>query len=213
MLIPFSKLIQKYNFLPKGIIHFGASHGEEHEAYNSFGVDKQVWVEAIPDVFEKLYENLLPAISDGNVSVFCACLSDKTGEKVNFKVTSNAGQSSSFLDLHEHKIHHPDVVVVNEIPLTTLSADDLIANNNINMDNYNFLNLDLQGAELLALKGMENNLKYIDYVYCEVNISELYKGNPLVGEIDKFLLEHGFVGKEELITGAGWGDKFYMRNN
>ena len=63
-------------------------------------------------------------------------------------------------------------------------GDTLIKDNGINMCDYNFLNLDIQGAELLALRGIEDNLKFIDYIYTEVNTGEVYKNCAKVYEID-----------------------------
>jgi hypothetical protein len=45
---------------------------------------------------------------------------------------------------------------------------NIICNYNIE---YNFLNLDIQGAELKALKGMEEYLNDVDYLYEPKTIS------------------------------------------
>ena len=42
------------------------------------------------------------------------------------------------------------------------------------MDNVNFLNLDIQGAELKALKSLQDYLHKVDYIYTEVNVDYLY---------------------------------------
>jgi FkbM family methyltransferase len=208
MLINFSYLLQKYNFKPTGIFHIGASHGEEMEEYLKNGVVRQIWIEAIPEVFDKLQQKMEPYPWSKPIN---ACISNEIGKTVEFNITNNDGQSSSFLPMKEHLTAHPDVKVINTIKLITTTADEIVKNNGFEIAQYDFLNIDLQGAELLALQGFVNNLNKINYIYIEVNEKELYEGCPHKAEIDAFLLHHGFEGVEESITSWGWGDKFYMR--
>lgn len=208
MLINFSYLLEKYNFKPTGIFHIGASHGEEMEEYLKNGIERQIWIEAIPEVFEKLKQKLEPYPWAKPIN---ACISNKIGERVKFNITNNDGQSSSFLPMKDHLTAHPDVKVVNTIELVTTTADQLASFLDLEIALYDFLNIDLQGAELMALQGFARNLAKINYIYIEVNEKELYEGCPHKAEIDAFLLQHGFEGVEESITSWGWGDKFYMR--
>ena len=75
----------------------------------------------------------------------------------------------------------------------------------------NFLNIDIQGAELLALKGMGNIINYFNYVYLEVNQEYVYKNCALVNEIDKYLSKYNFVRVETSWTKAQWGDALYIK--
>ena len=52
---------------------------------------------------------------------------------------------------------------------------------------YNFLNFDIQGAELKALKSMEEYLPKVDYLYTEVNSDYVYKECALISELDNYL--------------------------
>lgn len=212
MLIPLSNLIQKHNLKINGIIHVGGSHAEEAQSYLECGIPKQMWIEAIPEIYAKMEA----VLKDNQQAVAIqACVSDKSLQNVVFNVTNNAGQSSSFLKMKEHLKYHPDVTVQSTIDMVTITLDDImeanIENPYYNSANYNFLNLDIQGAELLALKGFKNGLKNIDYIYCEVNDEELYEGCPHVAEIDAFLLDQGFEAAECKMTDCHWGDKFYIR--
>ena len=49
------------------------------------------------------------------------------------------------------------------------------------------MNIAIQGAELLALKGAIKSIKYAKALYLEVNEKELYKKGALIEEIDEFL--------------------------
>jgi hypothetical protein len=77
--------------------------------------------------------------------------------------------------------------------------------------NCNFWNFDIQGAELLALKGATDWLPYADALYLEVNEKELYKKCGLIGDIDAFLKPYHFKRVITDITPYGWGDALYVR--
>ena len=65
--------------------------------------------------------------------------------------------------------------------------------NNIEISQYNFWIVDLQGAELLALKGAEKSLKSCDKLYVEVSLDEVYKGGVLYPELLNYLNSQGFI--------------------
>lgn len=208
MLIPFNELWDRYQIKTTGVLHLGANAGQEAAAYDKQGVKRVIWVEALGSVFKQLVRNTKPYAEH---IALCACLSDVDGKKVSFKVASNEGQSSSFLDFGTHSAEHPTVKVIDQIEMHTVRLDTLLARHDIKMGPGWFLNVDLQGAELLALKGMGDLLSCFDYAYIEVNTKPLYVGCPLVEEIDLYLRKFGFVGREVKMTGSGWGDKFYVR--
>lgn len=54
------------------------------------------------------------------------------------------------------------------------------------------LKLDVQGFELEVLRGAEKTLGNTVAVELEVEFQEIYKGQPLFGEISEFLVERGF---------------------
>lgn len=208
MLIDFDYLFDKYHIKANGVLHLGANQGQEAEAYHRQGIERVIWVEALPDVYLKLVHNI--ARYKGNVAI-CACVSDKDDEKVIFNVANNEGQSSSLLELGTHAKEHPSVKYTSRFEVTTVRVDTLLARNNLVITQGWFLNIDLQGAELLALKGMGLLLHSFDYAYIEVNERELYKGCPLVVDIDNHLARYGFVGVETKMMNQGWGDKLYRK--
>lgn len=207
MLIPFDYLFTKYRLHPRGILHLGANTGQEAESYHHLLIKNVVWVEAIPEVHQKLQKHVKPY---GHIALQ-ACLSDRDGEVMKFNISSNECQSSSFFEFGTHAQEHPTVKFVKSIELVTARVDTLLAANNIEIEKGWFLNVDLQGAELLALKGMGSLLEKFTEAYVEVNEKHLYKGCPLIGEIDTYLMGFGFVRKEKKMTGNGWGDAFYQR--
>ncbi|MGH7243514.1 MAG: FkbM family methyltransferase [Phycisphaerales bacterium] len=61
------------------------------------------------------------------------------------------------------------------------------------IQDVHFLKLDVQGAELDVLRNSQRLLKSTMLIHCEVEFLELYKGQPLFGEIDAFLRSQGFM--------------------
>lgn len=207
MLIPFKDLFKHYGIKSTGVIHLGANTGQEADTYVEMGVKQVIWVEALPDICAQLHDHVRNRA--GHHAVYCACLSDVNGEAVTFNVANNGGQSSSFLKFGTHAQEHPTVKFVQEMKMNTVRFDTLLEGFDLRRKDGWFLNVDLQGAELKAMRGMGDILKHCAHAYVEVNRAELYKGCPLVGDIDNFLLPFGFLPMETKWTGAGWGDRFY----
>ena len=202
MLIPLHDLVKKYNIQFKGILHVGAHECEELNDYERYIQRNQIlWVEALPDKVQFCKQRYT------NVLIENAIVSD-TVEKVRFNVSNN-GQSSSILEFGLHSTFHPHVHYVSSFESETKLLKDVISNYNIN---YNFLNFDIQGAELKALKGMEEYLNKVDYIYTEVNSDYVYENCALVTEIDDFLLKFNLHRVEtSWAENYRWGDAFYIR--
>ncbi len=208
MLIPFPELIERHKISPAGVFHIGASTGQEAESYYMCGVHKMIFIEAIPEVYEDLVKHIarFPLATAIN-----ACITDIDGEKRIFHISSNNGESSSLLDFDLHAKMHPDVTFVRDIEVETVRVDTLIGQHNIQLSEYDFLNIDLQGTELEALRSMGDLLSQIKYVYIEVNTAHLYKNCALIGDIDSHLAGFGFKRIDEKMTDKHWGDALYMR--
>lgn len=200
MLIPLQELITKYNIQFKGILHVGAHECEELDAYEKHvSRDKILWIEAMPDKVE-----LCKSKYEG-INIENAVVSDKI-ENVTFNVSNN-GQSSSILELGLHSKYYPRIHYIKSFEKETSLLKDILPKYNID---YNFLNFDIQGAELKALKGMEEYLENVDYLYTEVNHDYVYKDCALVSEIDEYLSQFGLVRVETKWTISKWGDAFYI---
>ena len=129
-----------------------------------------------------------------------------------FNVSNNV-QSSSVFEFGTHSIMHPEIVYVDKIQQKTITIDTFFEKNNIDASKYNFWNFDIQGAELLALKGAIKSIQYAKVIYLEVNQNELYKGCGLIGEVDVFLSNYNFKRVLTNMTGWGWGDALYILDN
>jgi FkbM family methyltransferase len=208
MLIPLEDIFKILNdnaITFTGALHLGAHECEEIDFYRQIGISYHdvVWIEAMED-------KVIQAKNRGIPNVYNAVITDKDDEIVTFNVSNNV-QSSSILELKTHAIVHPHVFYVDKIRMKSTTINSFFRNNNLDGKKCDFWNFDIQGAELLALKGATEYLKYAKALYLEVNEKELYAGCGLLSDIDTFLSEHGF---KRVITNVvsewGWGDALYI---
>jgi FkbM family methyltransferase len=203
MLIPLSTLVSKYGIIFKGILHVGAHECEELKDYELYlSRDKILWIDALHDKVE-LSKQMYP-----NIIIEEAVISDRE-ETVLFH-RSNNGQSSSILEFGLHKHFHPHVFYVDTYEKQTTPLYKIL--DKYETIPFNFVNLDIQGVELKALKSMEKYLNGIDYIYTEVNSDYVYKECALIGEIDEYLATFNFVRVETCwCSDFRWGDAFYIK--
>jgi FkbM family methyltransferase len=202
MLIDFKILKNKYDITPKGVIHVGMHKAEEYPIYKNAGVDTIMFIEANKQLAHA-WQN-----DDPSCYVVHAAVSDKI-EEVEFHITNN-GESSSILELGDHANIYPHIVNVDSVKMKTSTLDMIIKKVGLYDFNWNILNLDIQGAELKAMKGL-SDWSSIDAIFTEVNYREMYKGCALINEITEFLDSKGFKMVEEVNTECGWGDALYIR--
>ena len=221
MLIPLQTCIQSSskmqnlikNTSESGVVHIGAHLGEECEDYVRCGFKKIIWIEANKTLLKELFDKTNKICSPAKVkqSFFSAVVSDTDNEEVNFNITNN-GQSSSILELGTHLQHHPHVQVSEVRKLKTIKFKTIVENNKLNLENYWFLNLDIQGAELKALKGFEDLLLNFSAIYTEVNDEEVYKGCCTTTQLDEYLKDFGFKRIKTKMTEFKWGDALYVKD-
>lgn len=198
------QMLLSNNITIDGCLHIGAHECEEMNFYHHIGLtpDDIVWIDAIPS---KVNE----AIHRGIPKVYNAVITDKNDEEVIFNISNN-GQSSSVLEFGTHLQEHPHIHYVDKISLKSITIDAFFERNHIDASKYNFWNFDIQGAELMALKGAQDTIKYAKALYLEVNEKELYKNCALIGEIDTFLSQYHFKRVLTNMTQYGWGDALYI---
>jgi FkbM family methyltransferase len=135
---------------------------------------------------------------------------DTLGEGI-LHISNNDEQSSSILALGLHKRFRPDITYVEDQKVTLVRMDDFIRDNEIDITEYNFLNVDVQGTELNVLKSFGELLSNFDYIELEVNAKESYIGCALLPEVDEYLKEFGFIKLLQFVYKMGWGDAFYKK--
>lgn len=199
----------------KGVLHIGAHHGEEGQDYQNNGVERVFWFEANPEAYEVLHKK-----TEGlklEQVYFSCCLSD-TEEEIEFNVANN-GQSSSMLKLGTHAKLYPHITYTKTISLKTKRFDSMVKEDGTigiwkeKVSDFDFINLDVQGAELKVLKGFGDLLSTpsIRAIYTEVNSEEVYEGCCLVKDLDKYLKQFGFKRVATAAPEKAWGDSLYVR--
>lgn len=186
-----------------GCIHIGAHHAEEKSWYTKNNINDIVWIEANNDYYEIIKEKC-----PNDKIIICGVGNEE--KEIEFNISNN-GQSSSFLELGTHKNNHPDVVYTNKKIVQLKKMENIYNEYFLDFKKYNFLNMDIQGYEMEALKGFGNILENFDYIYTEINTDEVYKRCPLISEIDDFLKKFSLYRVKTEITPWSWGDAFYIK--
>lgn len=239
MLISVPELVKKYDLKINGVIQVGAHWAEEDSMFNAIGVNRKVYIEPSKKSFDILLKKFQPEIprlsgswenveysmiDENGQYVFlinCAC-ADQEGECEMVVSNQNQGQSNSLLQPKLHLQQHPEVIF-NDTELVQVRMLDTLMlkyvmtrvyNLEEKRERFNFIMADVQGSEGLLFKGATKTLRYIDYIYTEVNRGQTYEGNMEIGELDEFLGKFGFERKETFWPSPNWtwGDAFYIKN-
>jgi FkbM family methyltransferase len=119
-------------------------------------------------------------------------LADHEGERTLY-VTAQPACSSFYPPNKEVVVARPalgEVFLVEEVIVPVTTLDRWTEDANLAPD---FIKLDVQGAELGVLKGAERCLTHVRALEIEVCLNPMYQDQPLLGDIDCFLRERGFV--------------------
>jgi FkbM family methyltransferase len=202
MLISTHYLRKIYGVEPRGVLHVGAHLGEEATSYNLAGWSPVVWIEANPQIATEF--RLLNLGPEHNLIEAAIWSENDVAKELNISTNS---QSSSFLDFGTHSKTYPDIAYTHKVELRTKRLDSLFSNETI----PDFINLDIQGVEMQALKGLGELISKVNWIYTEVNREEVYKDCTLVGELDEYLRNKGFKRvATRWVLPAGWGDALYI---
>ena len=203
MILNLKNLYEHYNCVFNGVLHIGAHYGEEYTTYNDLGITPIVFVEALPNTFEILKQR---------VGQDCICINTAIGNiegQIDMYVeTADACGSSSVLAPKLHLSQYPQVTFNSNTTKVNITKID-----SLNIPKCNFLNIDIQGYELEALKGASNYLNNVDYIMLEVNRDEVYENCAHVDEIDLYLQKYNLVRVETEWAGGIWGDVFYIKKH
>ena len=199
-----------------GVVHVGAHRGEEIFEYESLGAKQVVWVEPNPDVFEEMKVNLTRAEASVESSAFQYAASNVDHEMVDFHryygpdagyLTGNKGCSSLLKTSGRFESWYKDTIQVE-----TITLDTLITENEFKHEDFQLLNMDVQGAELMVLQGSESLLDNVKYVTTEATWEDAdYVDNVMYDELKSFLESKGFVEKQIVPHAQNWGDVLFVR--
>jgi FkbM family methyltransferase len=202
MLLNLSSIVIKYNMRINGVLHIGAHFGEENGVYNDLNIPKRIFFEPLPSNFQVLKNNI-----GGNYTLLNIALGNDN-KRISMNVeTANSGQSSSILNpvLHISQYPHIKFETTEEVEMKRL--DDL----DLDLSEFNFINIDVQGYELEVFKGAAKTLHNIEYIMSEINRDEVYQNCARLEQLVDFLSPYGFKLVEETWDGGTWGDGFFIK--
>ncbi len=202
MLIKADWLIRYWGVKPEGVVHVGAHLAEELSSYKRLNFGTCLWVEANPNLIPILKRKL----ANTKDILVEAAVWEESGKKVDLNIASNS-LSTSLFEFGLHRQIYPSVITSEVISVQTRRLDEIIPLSY----KFNFINLDIQGAEMSALKSLGSRTPEVHYIFSEVNKKNLYKDAPSVRALDEFLGNLGF--KRQItfwVPFAGWGDALYV---
>ena len=206
-MLDLAALFAQYRLEARGVVHVGAHEGQELPVYRAMGFRFVLLIEANPVVFARLGASVA---ADFGVELAQCAVGERDG-LATLRLTT-FDQSSSLLRLKLHRQVYPEIEECGLLEVPARRLDSLLAERPGGAADFNLLVLDVQGAELLVLRGAEGCLAGFDAVLSEINFAELYEGCALAGELDAFLADRGF---HRVATACHdhptWGDALYLR--
>ena len=173
----------KFGVKARGIVHVGANDGEECEHYRMEGARDVLFIEPSDVAYRLLKKRLEDYPEFTAVQALCT---DADGERVVLNVANNQGQSSSILAMGRHSEVYPNVYYSEQQELISSRLDTLLERD-FDSAKYNMLVIDIQGAELIALKGAERVIRKFDALFLECSATPLYEGGCTLQELVVFL--------------------------
>ena len=205
-------ITQVEGFKPNVIVHAGASLAQELERYEALGARHVVWIEAVPAVAEQMRDRVAER-SSGRTTHTCvqAVITDRDGDDIIFNHFNNFDASSSIFRgtevLHDKwpKLRETGETSV----LKSSRLDTLLGGLGVRPEDVDVLILDIQGAELLGLKGAGVYLDHAAFLEVECSVEPIYEGGALFGEVNALVESKGFARLSE----TPWhGDVVYVRS-
>ena len=199
----YTGIFERLNVHIKGIIHVGMWDFVEYGCYTKLVGNNVIGIEANPQVYKDMAK---PVADKWGFKCFNEFLSDKDKEVRDFYF---AGEGSS---LYKGQPQWNKNV---SIKVQTKTLATVIEENNIDMNGYDFLNIDAEGAEFDVLKGFEKYLDHINVIDLETSYDDRHRSGADHNTIVQWLSERGFELKEmsSSYQSQNWGDSVFARSN
>mgnify|MGYP003627235564 CR=1 FL=1 len=175
------KALNNINYTPKKVLDIGANIGQFHDMFTSIFPDVEILnIEGNVNCEKYLKEKNL------NYKI---CMLSNSEKLATFYRNAEAndpkgicGGSSLFKEKTEYYANSQ------EIKVNTTTLDSIIPPSMV----YDYIKLDVQGAELDIIKGGLHTILKSSFLQLELSILEYNEGAPLIGDIISFLNPLGF---------------------
>lgn len=195
------------------VVHVGAHFGEEAARYEWWGARRVVWIEAEPVIFKELKRRIdnrrdavpgllqrMRVLPPTRHILINALVGDADGGSADFHLFNNEGASNSmFKMMRGEGDKFASVLETGEVlrlPVNTL--DTTLKAAGVEPGSVGVLVLDVQGAELMCLKGAAQTLASARYLEAEVSVRPVYDGGVLLSELEPWLEQRGFARRTRL---------------
>jgi FkbM family methyltransferase len=173
---------------PISYVDVGASSGEVAEAIDKhYGVRRGILIEPQPARCAELGQRF----ADPRFSIHQCAVADQA-RSCEMEVLK-WDYSSSILPIKRdiRMASVLDLDVREKIECTVLTLDSVIAEAQWE-ESIDLLKIDVQGAELMVLRGAKQTLPRVRAIYTEVAFTPLYEGSCIFSEVYDFLCPRGF---------------------
>lgn len=171
------------------VVDAGSHHGHTAKEYlDAFPYCRVIGLEPEIENYAKAEARL--SSYENRVELIRAGLSDTVGI-ADLRLTSHDG-AHSLLEVGDMRYYDEVVDVLPPIPIETLTLDHLCSARGI--DVLDILKMDIQGGELLALKGAQAMLSRggIRLIALEVLFQPLYRNQPTFWNLAEYLQGYGY---------------------
>jgi len=173
------------------IFDVGAHKGETVARYRALFPDSSIYCfEPFPDNVKILRSRFS---SDPSVHVYESAVSDVNGKKT-FYVNENDATSSLLPRAKDERRYYSKAADSRcTVEVDALTIDEILQQNGI--DHIDILKFDIQGGELMALRGSEKALQEsrVSVIYTETLFVPHYEKNPLLLDLWKYLDQYAYT--------------------
>lgn len=203
---------------PLTIFEIGACEGEDSIKYARLFPNSKIYsFEPLPGNVNLIHDNFIK-YGIANARCYNKALSSENGV-AEFYVSSGrpdgaaqsdwdyGNKSSSLLPPANHLEIAGFIHFNKKIEVETITLKSFCNSNNITA--IDFIHMDVQGAELMVLRGAGDLISSIKLIWMEVSKIDLYKNQPLAEDVKKFMLENNFLLIKDALFGLH-GDQLYI---
>lgn len=187
--------LQKYNFKPNNFIEIGSRDGHDTEMirrYWNLPYQNCYVIEAHPQCYKNIVD-MYPGLCTLNIAA-----SDKT-EVISF----NAGIFGKEINVGTSSVLEKveNTFISEKIDIDGWRMDEVM--NQLAIDKFDFMKVDVEGFALQVLKGFGDKIKYTQYIQVELEIVTVWIGQSGYSEVKEYLEEMGFVVVDDIDLGDG----------